>query len=124
VPIYPHQIFDKKDWPLPPNQAVQAYKPEAEWPLMDINYEFVWSIHSMSLIEVIKPDGVILFGYFRGLDRSTGAIGISNDRSKDTVTKGIGARTLLNFRRLVVDRLGETSEVKREVRTWHGAACI
>ena len=65
VPIYPHQVADRKEGPQPPNQAVVAYKDEDEWPEMDASYEFLWSIHPLSWIELVKSDGTFICGYFR-----------------------------------------------------------
>ena len=76
----------------------------------------------MSYIAVTVNDGVIE-GYFRGLDRSTGAINLSSHRSKDALIRGIGVKTAKDFRKFTVDRLGRTFEIARETRTWHGAAC-
>ena len=123
VPIYPHQIADLKEWPVPPSRAAQAYKPESEWPEMTTDYEFMWSIHPFSFIEVEKADGTLIDGYFRGMNRSTGAIIISPHQSRDVVVEGIGARTLRGFRKVSVDRLGGRFPIPREKRTWHGAVC-
>lgn len=123
VPVYPHQIADKQEWPAPPDRAAQAYKPEAEWPQMTADYEFMWSVHPFSFIEVEKADGIHIEGYFRGMDRSTGAVLISPHQSRDIVVKGIGARTLRGFRKAAVDRLGRRFPIPRETRTWHGVVC-
>lgn len=120
VPIYPHQIATMD---TPPNRAVTAAKPELEWPIIDDSFEFAWSLGNMDYIEVIKSDGEILEGYFRGLDRTTGAFGISPHIANDDVTKGIGTRTLSSFKKFSIDRLGRKFEVSREVRTWRGKAC-
>lgn len=121
VPVYPHQVATL---PQPPNRAVVAYKPEEEWPQMNDGHEFLWSVHPLSWIEVVKPNGEVIEGYFQGLDRSTGAIAISAHHSKGAVSRGIGAKTLASFRKFAVDRLGNRSEIERETRTWHGKACI
>jgi CRISPR-associated endonuclease Csn1 len=123
VPIYPHQIFDEEDWPEPPNQAVQAYKPEAEWPAMTSAYEFLWSLYPRCFIEVQKADGTFYGGYFAGLHRTTGAINLFVHYSSDAAVEGIGARTLKVFQKYTVDRLGHRFEIEREKRTWHGAVC-
>lgn len=123
VPIYPHQIANLQEWPAPPNRAAQAYKPESEWPEMTEEYEFMWSIHPFSFLEVEKADGTLIDGYFRGMNRSTGAIIISPHQSRDVVVEGIGARTLRGFRKVSVDRLGGRFPIPREKRTWHGAVC-
>lgn len=123
VPVYPHQVADRKRWPEPPNRAVVAAKPEEEWPEMDGGYEFLWSLYPMSWVEVEKSDGTTIEGYFRGMSRSTAAILISKHQSKTVVIKGIGSKTLASFRKFAMDRLGNRHEIKREVRTWHGGVC-
>ena len=121
VPIYPHEIatLDK-----PPERGVQAGGDASKWPLIDHSYEFLWSIYPMSLIELTKPDGEVITGYHRSLSRNTGAFTVSDVNSSASIRDGIGARTLLNFRKLTVDRLGRVFEVPREARTWRGEVCI
>ncbi len=123
VPIYPHQVFDEQDWPLPPNRAVAHSKPEPEWPEMTTAHEFLWSIYPMSFLEVEKLDGTLIDGYFRGLDRSTGAIHLSKHHSKDILERGIGVKTAKAFRKYQITRLGQRFEIEREKRTWHGVVC-
>ncbi|OAN67035.1 hypothetical protein A6A05_05650 [Magnetospirillum moscoviense] len=123
VPVYPHQVFDPTDWPQPPNRAVVAYKPEKEWTVMGPDHEFLWSLYPFSWIAVEKADGTRIEGYFRGMHRSTGAISISPHHSKSLASTGIGAKTLASFRKFAMDRMGNLSEIEREVRTWHGVAC-
>lgn len=123
VPIYPHQVFDAEDWPKPPNRAVQAYKPEDEWPEMTPDHEFLWSVHPFSLIEVETSKGLHVMGYCRGMNRAVGALSISAPHSRDEIVEGIGARTLGLFAKHQVDRLGRRTEIVREKRTWRGAVC-
>jgi CRISPR-associated endonuclease Csn1 len=123
VPIYPHQVADKVRWPKPLDRAVVAYKPEDEWTVMGPAHLFQFSLYPNSLVEVTKPNGEVLVGYFKGLDRSTGAIGLASVLSQQRLERGIGAKTLLALRKQFVDRLGRVADVPREVRTWHGAAC-
>ncbi len=123
VPIYPHQVADIKQWPLPPHRAVQAYKAEDEWPEMTSDYEFIWSLYPLSYVELEKSDGTFVDGYFRGLDRTTGAVGLSAHQSREALHRGIGAKTLKSFSKINVDRLGRRSGIPREKRTWHGAVC-
>jgi len=123
VPIYPHQVFDPEDWPGPPNAAIQAYKAEADWPDMSKGHEFLWSICPFSFVEVEKPDGTFINGYFRGADRTTGAISLSPHYTRDETIRGIGAKTLRSMNKISVDRLGNRTEILREKRTWRGAVC-
>lgn len=123
VPIYPHQVADREKWPSPPDKAVQAYKPESEWPQISNEYEFIWSLYPLSFVEVEKSDGTFIDGYFRGLDRTTGAIGLSAQQSKEALLRGIGAKTLKSFAKFNVDRLGRRFPIPKETRTWHGAVC-
>lgn len=123
VPIYPHQVADANKWPTPPNMAISAFKDEAEWIAMTQDHEFVWSLYPFSYIEIEKPDGTTVEGYYRGTHRGTGAITISDHRSNSMLTEGLGARRLRSFRKYAVDRLGRRFEVLSELRTWHGAVC-
>lgn len=130
VPIYPHHVMNKRDWPTPPVRSVVAYKDEDEWTLIDESYKFKFSLYPRTYVKVAKPTGELLAGYFQGLNRATGAISLFND--KDSRTRrddlgnsldGIGAKTLLTMQKYSVDRFGVRSEVKSEVRTWHGVVC-
>jgi CRISPR-associated endonuclease Csn1 len=108
----------------PPDLAVKSGGgEESGWPKIDGDSEFLWSVHSNSLLELTKPDGEIIEGYFRSLDRNTGAITVSPQITNAKIRKGIGVKTLREFRKFTVDRLGRKYEVKREVRTWRGKAC-
>ena len=122
VPIYPHQIVGME---TAPGRAVVAHKPEGEW--LDIGrpeFECRFSLYPNSLLEVTRSDGEVISGYFKGLDRSTGNIAVADVRSQTTVTRGIGCKTLLSFRKLNITRLGSVSEVLQETRTWRGEACM
>jgi CRISPR-associated endonuclease Csn1 len=121
IPIYPHEVAECSD---PPNRAVQTGG-IAKWPVIDVSYDFLWSVYPMSLLQLTKSEGETIIGYFRGLDTNTGAFKISpvNDLSLDLIKKGIGVRTLLDFKKLTIDRLGNIAEVAPEVRTWRGKVC-
>lgn len=131
VPIYPHHVMTKRQWPVPPMRAVVAYKEEESWPQIDDNFTFKFSLYPRSYVEVTKPNtGELLAGYFQGLNRATGAISLFNDKDsrsrRDDLGNsldGIGAKTLLTIKKYSVDRFGIRSEVKSEVRTWHGVVC-
>jgi CRISPR-associated endonuclease Csn1 len=122
VPIYPHQIATME---LPPDRAVVAYKSDEEWTLVDSGFEFMWSLNPMSYVEITKSNGEFIEGYFRGLHRGTGAANVSTHWTleKDGASDGIGVKTLADFKKFTVDRLGRKFEVQRELRTWRGKAC-
>ncbi len=122
VPIYPHQIATMV---RPPDRAVVAYKPEDEWTLVDDSFDFLWSLTSMSFVEMVKTNGEFIEGYFRGLHRGTGAVNVSvhSTLDKDGATNGIGVKTLNSLKKFAVDRLGRKFEVSLELRTWRGKVC-
>ncbi|OYV68964.1 MAG: type II CRISPR RNA-guided endonuclease Cas9 [Acidiphilium sp. 21-60-14] len=120
IPIYPHQIATLA---APPNQAVDNGKDEPDWTTIDASFHFKFSIYSNSLLEITKPDGEIICGYFKGLNRSVAAITLAEHQNPLAVKQGIGTRTLLSFRKFNIDRLGRIAEIKQETRTWHGVAC-
>lgn len=123
VPIYPHQIADRTSYPDPPNQALAAHKPETEWTLIDQSFHFCFSIYIHTLLEVVKSDGEIISGYFKGLDRDGGQVKIVSPHNLQLVLGRPGSRTLDRFSKLYVDRLGNVTPVISETRTWHGVAC-
>lgn len=121
VPVYPHQIVGMEK---PPMLAIVAAKPESEWTPVDRpGFEFRFSLYQNSLVEVTKPDGEMVSGYFKGVDRSVGALSLADTQSQTKLTRGIGAKTLLSLRKFNISRLGEVSEILQESRTWRGAVC-
>jgi len=120
VPIYPHQIVTLD---TPPNRAVVAAKAETDWTSVDRSFEFAWSLNSMSYLELTKSNGELIEGYFRGMDRTTGAVTLSPMETNSKTIRGIGVKTLSCFRKFTIDRLGRKFEISREVRTWRGEAC-
>lgn len=121
VPIYPHQIATMES---PPYLAVKGGGgAEQDWYSLGQDAEFLWSLHAMNLVELVKSDGEIIEGYFRSLDRNTGAVTVSPQVTSAVIRKGIGVKTLSGFRKFTIDRLGRKFEVSREVRTWRGEAC-
>lgn len=123
VPVYPHQVMDKKGWPQPPDRSVVAYKDEEEWTLIRDTHQFHFSLYPRSYVEVTKSNGEILEGYFQGLHRGTGAINLFDHNNPKVGSQSIGAKTLLTINKYAVDRFGNKSVVRKEVRTWHGVAC-
>jgi CRISPR-associated endonuclease Csn1 len=123
VPIYPHQVADSKDWPSPPNQSVVQAKDETEWTVIDNSFEFLFALAIHDYIEMTKPDGEIVAGYFKGIDRATGNIAVAAHENLQNLRRGIGPRNLLSFKKLTVDRLGNKFEIKHELRTWRGKVC-
>lgn len=123
VPIYPHQIMNKRDWPTPPILAVVAYRDETEWTLINDNATFLFSLHSRSYVEATKANKETIAGYLAGMDRATGAITLMSHQNTGILVRGIGVKTLLDLKKFNVDRFGTRTEVKSETRTWHGAVC-
>ena len=117
VPIYPHQVASDV---VPPNRAVQGNTPENEWPLIDDTYLFEFSLMQKSWVQAVKSDGTVIDGYFRGLDRATGAIKISPHITMQKMETGIGARTLHSFSKYQIGRLGSKHFIAQEERTWRG----
>jgi len=96
---------------------------EAHWTAIDGGFEFRFSLYLMNLVEMTKPDGETILGYFRGFDRHTGGLAVSQVADSSSLRRGIGARKLLRFRKLQVNRLGEAHVVEREPRLWRGEIC-
>ncbi len=117
VPVYPHEVATLAE---PPYQAISRGDEVLD---TRVGFDFLWSLYPLCWVEVVKPSGEVIEGYFRGMDRSTGAIAISPQHTKAETAKGIGVKTLTSFRKFAVDRLGNRSEIQQETRTWHGKVC-
>lgn len=106
VPIYTWQVAKG----VLPNKAIVALKDENEWIEMDNSYQFIFSLYSNDLIKVkLKKETV--FGYYNGLDRSTGSIVIKEHDMEATKGKNgiyrIGVKLALSFEKYQVDELGK-----------------
>ncbi|MBN9089523.1 MAG: type II CRISPR RNA-guided endonuclease Cas9 [Reyranella sp.] len=120
VPIYPHQVANKHEYPQAP--AAYVRNGGTEEPLTT-GHEFIFSLNQLSFLEIEKQDGTFIDGYFRALDRNTGAIKVSPHNTLQTMITGIGVRGLKFMKKYQVDRLGTRNEVQSETRTWRGVAC-
>lgn len=123
VPIYPHQIADPRKWPEPPSRAIVAHKEEDEWTPIDGTFDFLFSLSIHDYVEVAKSDGVLISGYYKGVDRAGAQVTVAQHNDLQSQTRGIGSKTLSDFKKFTIDRLGRKFEVPREVRTWRGKAC-
>lgn len=129
IPVYRHQIADKRGWPAPPQQTCVARKNEVAWPFIEPGHQFLFSVYHGSLLEIEKPDGSTLRGYFKDFNRSTGVLSLAPDHShrarKDrhgNSLDGIGIRRVAEIRKFSIDRLGVTGRIMREPCLWHGRA--
>lgn len=65
VPIYPHQVMNKKAWPNPPSKSVVAHKDEKEWTQIDAEHKFCFSLYPRSYVEVTKKQTRLLKDIFQ-----------------------------------------------------------
>ena len=86
--------------------------------------EFVFSLNSMSLVEVVKANGEVILGYFRRLNRNDACIRVSMHLSNKELSSKIGSKTLHSIKKYSVDRLGRLTSIEREQRTWRGKVCM
>ncbi|MFN4325883.1 MAG: type II CRISPR RNA-guided endonuclease Cas9 [Azonexus sp.] len=114
VPVYVHHRVTGL-----PNRAVIAYKDESEWTQIDDTFTWCFSIYPNDLIRIsLKKESHL--GYYSGLDRTTGAIGLwAHDRNiavgKDGLVR-VGVKTALNVEKFHVDTLGNIHPAKPEPR--------
>ena len=106
VPIYSWQVAKG----ILPDRAVVQGKDEEDWVAMDDRFEFKFVLYANDLIKVeLKKE--TFFGYFSGLDRSTGNISLrSHDLDKTKGKDGIyriGVKTALSFQKYQIDELGK-----------------
>jgi CRISPR-associated endonuclease Csn1 len=122
VPIYAWQVADRERFPVPPMRAIEAHKPEAEWPVMDSSYRFTFSMFPGSYIEAVNRSSETIAGYYRQTNRSTSAYQVSPPHDSQKLLQ-TGPRLLSSMQKFAIDRLGQRHEIKWEPREWHGAVC-
>ncbi len=121
VPVYPHQVAS--DRTAPTHAAVQGKRSE-EWPHV-ANEDFLFSLYQNSLLEITRRGRGPEMGYFKGFHINTASLTIAWAAKNSLVDPevSIGSAMLTSLRKFRTDRLGNRSEVRSEVRTWHGVAC-
>jgi CRISPR-associated endonuclease Csn1 len=121
TPVYRHEVATAA---LPPMRVAKGCVDESRWIAINAGFEFLFSLYPMNLVEMTKQNGETILGYFRNFDRHTGALAVSEVANSSSIRRGIGARNLLSFRKLQVDRLGSVHAVEREPRLWRGERCV
>ncbi|CAN5405526.1 type II CRISPR RNA-guided endonuclease Cas9 [soil metagenome] len=120
IPIYQSDRASKEL----PCLAVVSLKPRKDWTVIDDTFTFLFSLHRNDVVSLKKKDKEY-FGYFSGLDVSTGAIDILvHDRdkalAKDGVYSSLGLKTADSVEKYHVNPLGQIFKVTQEKR--HGLA--
>lgn len=128
VPIYIADTLKKKL----PNKAIVAYKPYADWPVMD-DSNFIFSLYPNDLIKFEHRNGVKFakvnkesslaetyltkseLVYYKGTNITVGSTSIITNDNSYTV-KSLGVKTLSNLEKYQVDVLGNYTKVKKEIR--------
>lgn len=128
IPIYAHQIMNKKKWPNPPMCLFTRYKNEDDWQPLDETYQFKFSLYKRSFIELADKDAdkdkVPISGYYTSFNINNGVICLKHPYlTDDAFDKNIAGKTLLYIKKFYINRFGEKSEIKSEKRTWHGVVC-
>jgi CRISPR-associated endonuclease Csn1 len=121
APVYRHEVATAA---LPPMRVAKGCVDESRWIAINAGFEFLFSLYPMNPVEMTKQNGETILGYFRNFDRHTGALAVSEIANSSSIRRGIGARNLLSFRKLQVDRLGSVHAVEREPRLWRGERCV
>ena len=123
VPIYPHQVADRVNWPVPPDRAPAAHKAESEWTVIDSSFEFCFSMYPNSFVQVVTSKGQVVDGYYKSFGIDGCSIVISSHTNSRENNGSPGSKTLLEFTKFNVNRLGNKHPITSEVRTWHGEVC-
>ena len=115
VPVYVHHCVNGL-----PNRAIVALKDEREWTVIDVGYQFCFSIYPNDLVRInLKKEAPL--GYYAGCDRSTGAVNLwAHDRNKqvgkDGLIRGIGVKTAVSVEKFNVNVLGNIYPAPPEKR--------
>ncbi len=106
VPVYTHQWAKGEK----PKQAIVAYKPESQWPIMDENYRLLFNLYPNDYVKLRTAKDEIIEGYYIKAGRTTGSFTIqSHDGEKEYPS--IGVKTLKSLKKYHIGILGEQSEI-------------
>lgn len=116
VPVYIHHTVTGL-----PNQAIVAFKDEADWTLIDDSFAFCFSLHPNDFIRVSQKGKAAISGYYASCHRGTGNLNLwSHDRNlsfgKDGAFEGLGVKTAISLEKFDVDVLGNIYPAKPEER--------
>lgn len=115
VPVYVHHSVAKEL----PDRAIVAFRDENEWTLIDESFGFCFSLHPNDLVQIcLKTERH--FGYYSGVDRATGAMGLwAQDRSTSVGKDGlmrVGVKIAASIEKFHVDVLGNIYPAPPESR--------
>lgn len=115
VPVYMHHRVQGL-----PNRAIVAFKDEADWTLIDDTFDWCFSLYPNDYVSVHLNGKPIVFGYYSGCDRATGAIGLwAHDRNLDSGKDGlnrVGVKAAKSLNKFNVDTLGNIYPAQPEPR--------
>jgi CRISPR-associated endonuclease Csn1 len=119
VPVYVHHRISGL-----PNRSIAAHKDETQWPEVNEDYSFLFSVYPNDLLRISQKSEVFT-GYYAGCDRGSGNVNLwAHDRSinigKDGLIRGIGVKTCVSVEKFDVDVLGNIYPARAEGR--HGLA--
>lgn len=131
IPIYVADLYKGKL----PDKIATASKKEDQWPSLDDTYQFLFSLHKDDLVYIEHKKGIVLkkkntnvksvsedtinltkgYLYYNTFGRATCSISV-DDPTNCYEQKSLGITTLTEFKKCVVDVLGDVYEVKSEKR--------
>src|SRR3546814_19445516 len=119
VPIYRHQVMDRKSWPEPPAQYVQRGKRADDWDNIGEGFGFKFSLYPDAYVCMISNKGEREEGYFRGIDISVAGINRSEERrvGKECVSTCRSRWSPYNYKKKnKIQKLEECNTNKKEER--------
>jgi CRISPR-associated endonuclease Csn1 len=112
VPVYLRDVAAERL----PSKAIIGGRPEADWREMDEEYQFKFSLFLNDMVLLEKRNGETWFGYFKGTDRSTGAVHIETHDGA-VLKRGLGVATgIARFDKYHPDVLGQRLGLVRRER--------
>ncbi|MBQ5728731.1 MAG: hypothetical protein IIV56_07400, partial [Mailhella sp.] len=108
VPVYLKDVADG----VLPLRACKGATLEAQWPVMDGNYEFLFSLTKNCYV-LTEKKGFVKEGFYKKTDRANAVIEITAAEDKQIAVK-VGVLQLDRFEKYLVDRMGRRIRVTHE----------
>ncbi len=116
VPVHAADVATRTE---PPIMAPVTRKLRKDWPRVEPDMPFLFSLYRNTLVRVARRDGRVTEGYFRGLEQRSVRLTLS-DAMVPSETYRVPVNQAVLIEKFAMDRLGRRFPVRREVRTWRG----
>lgn len=111
-PVYTYHIAKKEL----PNRVIKAHTDEENWPEINDDYHFLFSLYTNDYFKVTSKKGEVVEGYYIGTHRGTGSMNYRKHLGGKDSELSTGILNMKTFEKYQVDIKGKLYKVHKESR--------